>query len=436
MALNRENKEVVSPLYVYRNIDGHPVLVGALEFMDDRADGFLAQFRYDQAYVDHPKAYALDPLNLPLSRASRAFTTTSRYHVLGSIFDAAPDVWGRKVISAKEGVSQLSERSVLALGRGMGSGEIYFATSPLTEAPSYPEVPHLSEIGRLAEPLQHIDEGIDFDPAWADLLVGSWDIGGARPKAVVRDDAGELWIAKFPRKKESYDRQKVEWANLKMAKDIGMNVPAHELIETPYGAVLLIKRFDRHENQKLHFISAASLISPSPKLDKRDIDRPIGQAVFSYARVADVVQRISANPNRDLQELYARMVFNVVVHNVDDHLKNTGFLREPGVKEVYRISPLYDVVTQEGSLKHMLRIGTHGRESTLENALSDVRRMRMRPDAAQAIVDRVLDVFAPRADYYAKAGLHAKEVEAVERCFSWMERRQSLNPSSPVLSIP
>lgn len=432
MASRRDDKEIESPLYVHRTIDGVPVVIGELMFVDDSPNGFLAQFHYDATYVEHPKAYALDPLNLPLSKPSRVFSTTSRYHVLGAIFDAAPDVWGRKVISATEGVSQLTERTVLAHGRGMGVGELYFSGHRLSEIPVYPHVSHISEIERLAEPIAQIDEGAAFNPAWADLLVSSWDIGGARPKAVVQDDDGEYWIAKFPKKGESYDRQRVEWANLQMAADVGMTVPESRLLETTHGAVLMVKRFDRSHGDKLHFLSAASLISPSPKLDKRDMDRPLGRSVFSYARIADVVQRISENPAKDLQELFARMVFNVVVHNVDDHLKNHAFLRAPGVKDGYRLSPLYDVVTQEGSLKHMLHVGLDGRDSTLQNALSDVARMRIRPAAAQAIVDRALAVFDRRTDYYARAGVDRRELEALERCFTWRNAQARIDsPASP-----
>jgi serine/threonine-protein kinase HipA len=178
-------------------------------------------------------------------------------------------------------------------------------------------------------------------------------------------------------------------------------------------------RVDRHRAERRHFLSAASLISPSPSVDKRDIDKPVGQAVFSYARIADVVKRISANPAYDLQELFARMVFNVLVHNVDDHLKNHGFMRQPGPRDLYRLSPLYDVVTQEGSSKHMLRIGLNGRESTLENALSDSRRMGIRKAAAAGIAEKVQSVVNRRDEYYDKAGLSSSEKAALERCLLW-----------------
>jgi serine/threonine-protein kinase HipA len=255
------------------------------------------------------------------------------------------------------------------------------------------------------------------------MLSSSWDIGGARPKAIVRDAEHGLWFAKFPRQKDSFDRQRIEWANLEMARDLGINVPEAKLVEVERGAVLLVRRFDRAvvdgEIRRRHYLSAATLVSPSPAFDKRDMDKPIGVATFSYARLADVIRRVSSNPVHDLQELYARMLLNVAVHNTDDHLKNTGFLRDESSKAGnFRLSPLFDVVTQEGNARHMLHLGPAGRESTFQNALDGAGRLGLRPRAAKEILDRVLDVTGRRQDYYDRAGLAAGEVAIVERCLS------------------
>lgn len=436
--MQSKSKLIETPLYVYKAGEDTPVLIGELSFIADTQNDFLAQFNYDATYIDRPDAFAIDPLNIPLAAPTKEYSTTNRYHVLGALFDAAPDAWGRKVISAKVGVSNASEKTILLKGNGMGVGELFFSASRLESNPAFLTIPSIDQIEQLASPITQVDEGAKFNPAWENLLVSSWDIGGARPKAIVLDEVGEHWIAKFPRKGETYDRQRVEWANLEMAADIGMDVPERRLIETQYGAVLLVKRFDRSLDKKSHYLSAASVISPSPSIDKRQIDAPIGQATFSYARIADTIQRISNNPSRDLQELYARMVFNVLTHNTDDHLKNTGFLRVKDARDpyAYRLSPLFDVVTQEGSLKHMLQIGKAGRESTIENALSNVRRMRIKEDAAQKIVHIARSVFDRRSEYYDRAGLQSDEVAALERCFTWLRSAEVENEEDENRSAP
>ncbi|WP_438859035.1 HipA domain-containing protein, partial [Achromobacter spanius] len=156
------------------------------------------------------------------------------------------------------------------------------------------------------------------------------------------------------------------------------------------------------------------LISPSVQIGKRDLDGPQGKATYSYARLADVTRRISSNPVQDLKELYARMILNVAVHNTDDHLKNVGFLKDEGA-HTYRLAPLFDVVTQEGSARHYLHIGTAGRDSTFENCLSEYRRFGLRSEAAaRSIVDAVRSVVARRQRYYAAAGMGQDEIALVE----------------------
>ncbi|SOZ19159.1 type II toxin-antitoxin system HipA family toxin [Cupriavidus taiwanensis] len=445
---NLRDKDVESPLYVYTVLAGRLAWVGTLNLDDSRGEvpmPILADFTYARSYLADPEAYPLDPLNLPLR--DQVFRTTSRFHVLGALFDAAPDAWGRNVIRADNAGIMPSEREVFVRGRGLGVGSLLFAARLLEDGADLTEILRarrhaagLDDIPTLETALAAIDAGQSPDDAWRDLLASSWDIGGARPKAIVRDAAGELWIAKFPRARDSFDRQRLEWANLEMARAIGMDVPQAQLVEGEHGAILMVRRFDRaatgQGTLRRHYLSAASLISPSPTFDKRDMDRPQGVATFSYARVADVIKRISSNPARDLQELYARMVLNVAVHNTDDHLKNTGFLKEEaGPTGRYRLSPLFDVVTQEGSAKHMLHIGPRGRESTFENAVAGAARMNIKPKAAQEIVGRVQDVTSHRHEYYARAGLADEEMEVIDRCLSaWhdLERGEEDVEPAPV----
>lgn len=424
------SKYVESPLYVYTDIRGELVWAGTLDLDDSSGEApgpILAEFTYARSYLERSDAHPLDPLNLPLR--DQVFRTTSRYHVLGVLFDAAPDAWGRTVLRADNGGRMPPERTVLIRGRGLGVGSLFFAPMMLPEGtraaeavPSSRDVVTIDAMLTLEKVLSAVDAGEQIEDTWRDMLSSSWDIGGARPKAIVRDHDDSLWIAKFPRAKDSFDRQRLEWANLEMARAIGMDVPQARLVNVEHGAALLVRRFDRDhidgEIRRRHYISAASLVSPSPDFDKRDMDKPIGVATFSYARVADIVRRVSINPIRDLQELYARMALNVAVHNTDDHLKNTGFLQADDVGGTLQLSPLFDVVTQEGSAKHMLHIGPSGRESSFENVLAGAPRMNIRPAAAKEIIARVQSVTARRRDFYEEAKLSGQEIDIVEQCLS------------------
>ena len=425
MARTRRHKSVESELFVYVDIRGEAVLAGVLTLDDSDETRFFAEFTYVQSYVNDPRAFALDPLNLPLIDAKTTFRTESRYETLGAIFDAAPDAWGRNVMRVDKAGARVTEDEVLLRGRGMGVGALFFSARLLTPnmRKTY-RLPEVSQLESLADLLTDIDQGVKPKGLYRDILGSSWDIGGARPKTIVRDEAGEMWIAKFPRRGDSYDRQRVEFANLQMARAIGLTVPEIRLTETHLGAVLLTHRFDREllpagqggapVVARRHFLSGASLISPPVRIGKRDLDGPEGSATYSYARLADVTRRISSNPVQDLKELYARMILNVAVHNTDDHLKNVGFLKDEGA-HTYRLSPLFDVVTQEGSARHYLHIGAQGRDSTFENCLTHYRRFGLRSEAAaRSILDAVRDVVADRRAYYLAAGMAPEEITMVE----------------------
>lgn len=441
----RAAKRIEPQLDVMVEIDGILVSAGGLALQEDTGN-FLATFTYHDSYLAlarQGKAFSLDPINLPLR--AELFESESRYFRLGALFDAAPDAWGRTVMAKDEGLSPvaLTETTVLLKGRGSGVGAILFAVpgGPI-ERPDGSDLPAMDDIAQLYKTVSAIESGAQVDEDLRNMLMSSWDMGGARPKAVVRDAEDSEWIVKFPRAIDTYSRQRNEWANLEMARAIGMRVPDTRLVELDGGdCALLIRRFDRGEPGALrrqHYLSAVSLVSPPSNFDKRQMDTAFGASIFSYARVADVVRSISSNVGHDLQELFARMVFNVLVHNTDDHLKNTGFLMDlsqPGFR--YRLSPLFDVVTQEGTTKHMLHIGpgtddsgsAGGRLGSLENARAGAAHWGLRPQAVENIIEQVQAVVSRRHEYYRSAGMSESEILQVEH---WMDEAPPLDDSETV----
>ncbi|MGE4336131.1 MAG: type II toxin-antitoxin system HipA family toxin [Pigmentiphaga sp.] len=428
----RPAKRVEPDLAVLVDVRGSVLHAGDLRLEESHGQ-FQAQFRYTPTYLDQAllgDAFALDPINLPLK--DDVFTTTSRYHRLGALFDAAPDAWGRTIMAKDEKISPtaLTETQVLLKGRGGGVGAIVFANPSLPMDLTHPrlDLPGVNDLERIFQTITAIESGTEVSEALRAMLMSSWDMGGARPKAVVRDETGTEWIAKFPRAIDTYSRQRVEWANLEMARAIGMTVPKIALHKLAGGdCALLVKRFDRTaRGHHRHYLSAVSLISPPSRFDKHQLDTAYGASIFSYERIADVIRRISSNVTHDIQELFARMVLNILVHNTDDHLKNTGFLmtEEPGFR--YRLSPLFDVVTQEGTLRHLLHLGPGvgpdgergGRLGTLENARAGARLWGLKTHAVEEIIIRVQKVLARRQRYYEAAGMKDGEIGQVERWLS------------------
>lgn len=465
----RQAKRVEPQLAVLVEVRGRLLHAGDLRLDESGPAGgghFQATFTYHPDYLQQGlagAAYALDPINLPLRPES--FVTSSRFERLGALFDAAPDAWGRTVMASDEGVAPVSlqESTVLLKGRGSGVGAVVFAPYcadrvATMRAPSPPggpagaasalsslrpgnaTMPGVADIDTLYETVRKVETGVEVDERLRQMLMSSWDMGGARPKAVVVDTAGDEWIVKFPRSIDTYSRQRVEWANLEMGRAIGMRVPHLRLHRLPDGeCALLVRRFDRvspeafgaeHDDDgarhwRVHYLSAVSLVSPPADFDKRQLDTAYGASIFSYARVADIVRAVSANVAHDLQELFARMVLNVLVHNTDDHLKNTGFLMDPASRDFrYRLAPLFDVVTQEHTSKHLLHLGpgvgeTDGRPSgrlgVLDNVRAGAPHWGLRAQAVERLISRVQAVVAHRHYYYLLAGMTRVEIAQVER---------------------
>lgn len=411
--------ELESQLSVWTLATREPCLVGTLDVWDRPV--FQAVFQYHPTWLRHPERFALDPINLPLGE--QRYTTTSRFEVLGVLFDAAPDAWGRTIMATSEGShpTELPEKTVLLKGQGGGVGAIAFARPGLSLKRKDSHPPGMHDIERVFQASQAVLTGSVLDDSLASLLMSSWDMGGARPKAVVVDEQGAQWLAKFPGQADPFSCQRVEWANLEMARAIGMTVPETKLVELSSGdAALLVRRFDRTTHAAIHhhYISAVSLISPPASFDKRLIDAREGARYFSYAALSDAARRISDRPAADMGEIFARMVLNVLVHNTDDHLKNHGFLKA-GSNTGYRLAPLFDVVTQRTSTSlHPLHIGPQGRKGSLENALAGGTRMRLSPTFMRNAVDTIQTVLALRQNYYAQAGLSEYHVAVIESLLS------------------
>ena len=161
------------------------------------------------------------------------------------------------------------------------------------------------------------------------LLAPGSSLGGARPKASVRDKDGSLAIAKFPRKGDEHNIVMWEAVALSLAKDAGIKVPSWRL-ENIFGkAVLIINRFDRYKGERIPFLSAMSMLGAADNEQ------------HSYLEMAYALAQSGGSPEEDMAELWRRIVFNVMVSNTDDHLRNHGFIYER--YKGWRLSPAYDI---------------------------------------------------------------------------------------------
>ncbi|QNE35306.1 type II toxin-antitoxin system HipA family toxin [Leifsonia shinshuensis] len=292
-------------------------------------------FTYDAAFLADGSAYAIDPA-LPLTRGAWPV----RGSLPGSFLDAAPDRWGRNLISrraraaaAAEGrpAPQLDDRDfLLGVSDLTRQGALRFRT-PDDEAFQHPspDVPALIQLPRLLRASETVVRDGDRDLAAVKALLdaGTGSLGGARPKASVRDGA-ELAIAKFPHQDDSWDVMAWEKTALDLAASAGVTVAASELLEIEGRSVLVVRRFDRAGEERVGYISAMTLVQGADG-DARD-----------YLEVADAMTTVSDRTADDLAQLWRRIAFSAAIHNTDDHLRNLGYVRH---RAGWRLSPAFDL---------------------------------------------------------------------------------------------
>ena len=320
---------------VHVDIAGQPQRAGVL-YAEARRGRLTSAFAYDGDYIASSQAYAVDPA-LPLA----AGTWPSAAELPRAFRDAAPDRWGRQLISrraaAEAQATGVQPRTLTELDYLLGvsdaarQGALRFKTSedgpfehPLADVPRLVALPTLLAASRsVAEDRPNAPEAV------ATLFnLGSASLGGAMPKASVLDD-GILWVAKFGHPSPPSDAIAWEKTALDLAESAGIRVPDRRLLDVEGAPVLLAKRFDRGPaSQRLGYISAMTLCEANDG-EPRD-----------YLEIADRLAAITSAPQDDLAELWRRVAFGIAINNTDDHLRNHGFLHDGAG---WRLSPVFDV---------------------------------------------------------------------------------------------
>jgi serine/threonine-protein kinase HipA len=327
----------MNDIEVYVDLTGETFLVGLARINRARGNETMV-FEYDRAWLESTNRFALEP-GLPLMRGG--FSPGAGHSLFGSIGDSAPDTWGRRLMqraerraAQKEGrqVRTLMETDYLLgvtdfsrLGalRFKKKGEDRFlAVSPNG-------VPALLDLGRLLQSSDRILSDEETDEDLQMIFAPGSSLGGARPKASILDQNGDLSIAKFPKENDDYSIETWEEIALRLASLSGIQTPTHALVKVAGRAVLLSKRFDRSGIYRMPFLSAMAMTA------SRD-----GQT-GSYPELVDALGVHGAQARLDSRQLYRRVVFNVMISNVDDHLRNHGFLWAG--KAGWILSPAYDL---------------------------------------------------------------------------------------------
>jgi len=335
----------VSEVEIHLEWEGQTTQIGIMRRHPGRSRETVT-FEYLQSWIEAENAFSIEPA-LPVGAGT--FVPTHGREVFGTIGDSAPDTWGRQLMRRRERRDADREgrrpRTLFEVDYLLGvSDETRLGAIRLRldgdetfQAPQDEGVPGLISLGGLLQASERVLRGGETDEDLKMIFAPGSALGGARPKVSVRDQQGKLSIAKFPKEEDEYSIERWESIALQLAEMSGINVSQHELVSAKNKPVLLSKRFDRADDRRIPFLSAMSMT------DHKDGEHG------SYLEIVDGITAYGATATQDRTELYRRMVFNVLISNVDDHLRNHGFLWLG--KNGWTLSPLYDVNPTPEDLK-------------------------------------------------------------------------------------
>lgn len=242
-----------------------------------------------------------------------------------------------------------------------------------------PEI-NLIALEDMAEAVRRLELSMEITPDMRRLLQRGGTLGGARPKATFIHE-NKRWIAKFPAQGDDHDVELLEICILKLAAMCGIDVSPAKLEKIHRGHVLLLLRFDRKgpiENEhRIHYLSASALLNV-----------PYESNGGSYVELAQTLRRISVNPKHDLAQLFRRMIFNLMIDNTDDHVKNHGVLH---VSEgQYKLAPAFDLVMQLTNMGYQeLAISTGNNNSKISLAKDAAPHFGINEQDAENIIQSI-----------------------------------------------
>jgi serine/threonine-protein kinase HipA len=286
---------------------------------------------------------------------------------------------------------------------------------PFLSEPGPTKIPPLIALPRLLSAAEHVLSGEDTDEDLRLLLAPGSSLGGARPKASVRDRDGHLMIAKFPNQGDEVNTVLWEGVALTLAGKAGISVPAWR-IETVAGkSVLLLRRFDREQVRRVPFLSALSM------LDAKDNEPR------SYMEFVDILRQHGAAPKEDMHALWRRIVFSILISNTDDHLRNHGFLWAGS--NGWRLSPAYDLNPVPTGIRPRIlstAIDLDDSTASISLALQVAGYFELDTRESQEIAAKVGAAVAPWRKVAAKLGITSAEMDRMASAFEHEDLKAAL----------
>ncbi|MFJ2368311.1 type II toxin-antitoxin system HipA family toxin [Microbacterium sp. NPDC087665] len=394
------------------DIGGETVLAGRAQFNRRRGELSSTMFQYEPDYFAHALAYEVDPRFELYSGSQQA------PGLPGAFSDCAPDRWGRNLVLKRERALALQEKRaqrslddvdyLVGVSDATRQGALRFRRdeqSPFLDPDhDVPKMFRLAELMRASEAAAR-DDG-DQGLAAVKLLLdaGTGSLGGARPKAAVRGDDGELLIAKFSHPEDAWDVMAWEATALDLAKAAGVAVPTYRLAPLDGRNVLLLNRFDRTSGgERIGYMSAMTVLER------------VDGAGGDYIEIAEAIEEKGGRVKDDLAELFRRAVVSVGLHNTDDHLRNHGFVHD---ESGWALSPAFDINPEPDPKARQTAIAGASTLGDESDGLEELARAcRLSAPAAREERERIAGVLDGWRDAAQANGVRGSEIVRFAHAF-------------------
>jgi serine/threonine-protein kinase HipA len=409
----------------------HGPQVGTLRYdLQGRREN--AAFAYSAGWLGDGARFALGPTLplLPGPQFHRKSKNGSLFHA--AIADTEPDGWGKRVITRDHVKRQQELRRkgkedkapplnaldfLLAVDDLSRVGALRFRDEEGVFQRKQEEgrrtAPPLVELSHLLSASRAVEANKETTADLAYLRGRGTSLGGLRPKCTVIDDDGALAIGKFPSIADERAVTKGEVLALVLARQAGINAAVARLVDSDGSPVALIRRFDRRRNgQRVMYISAATML-------RVEATEPEDH---TYTEIVDAIREHGAAAQADIEELWRRIAYSILITNVDDHLRNHGFLHED--RELWRLSPAFDINPSPERAREMKTWISEdtGPDMTVEAIMSVIAYFRIQPARAREILGEVTRAVDNWRKIGLSIGMSNEELDAFADAFEHRER--------------
>lgn len=396
-----------------------PQLIGTLSALYAKGKKAFS-FEYDKVWLKSKNQVFLDP-DIQFFGGPQFPNNKENF---GVFLDSMPDTWGRTLMKrrAAQVAKKIGERAktlyeidyLLGVYDESRRGALRFKTDlngPFLDNNSLSSVPPWSSIGELQKAAENLENDAESDEAkqWLDILMAPGSsLGGARPKANILDKDKNLWIAKFPAKNDTTDKAAWEFLAYQLALKSGIFMSECKIqkVAGNYNT-FFTKRFDRENGERIHFASAITMTGNNEDM--------IRDHQASYLELAEFIQNHGGNINKNLEQLWRRIIFNIAISNTDDHLRNHGFII---TNNGWELSPAYDLNPSIDKYGLALNIDLDDNALNYDLARSVGQYFRLDDNQMGTIIEQVITAVINWKELAIKTGIQNKEIELMQKAFN------------------